>query len=65
MAETSNIVDFDTSNVNAIEVGYQSTDILGCQHYQKKCRVRASCCQKFYTCRLCHDADANHEINRY
>lgn len=25
----------------------------------------AECCKKFYTCRLCHNENENHEIDRY
>jgi hypothetical protein len=39
--------------------------VLGCKHYQQKCRLLAPCCQRWYTCRLCHDADADHEVDRY
>ena len=29
----------------------------GCKHYERKCEVLAPCCDKFYSCRLCHDED--------
>ena len=27
--------------------------------------MRSACCQKLYACRLCHDADADHTMDRY
>eukprot|EP00698_Gefionella_okellyi_P005664 TRINITY_DN15133_c0_g1_i1.p1 TRINITY_DN15133_c0_g1~~TRINITY_DN15133_c0_g1_i1.p1 ORF type:complete len:327 (+),score=36.40 TRINITY_DN15133_c0_g1_i1:113-1093(+) len=39
--------------------------ILGCSHYQRGCKLRAACCGRFYTCRLCHDAGEDHTIDRY
>ena len=26
-----------------------------CEHYQRHCRVRFSCCNKFYSCQYCHN----------
>jgi len=39
--------------------------VLGCKHYQRRCKIRAKCCGKLFTCRLCHDAVSNHTMNRY
>ena len=27
----------------------------GCTHYKRNCEVLAPCCQRFFTCHLCHD----------
>ncbi|XP_027023931.1 RING finger and CHY zinc finger domain-containing protein 1 [Tachysurus fulvidraco] len=37
----------------------------GCQHYVRKCLLKAPCCKKFYVCRLCHDDDENHKMDRF
>jgi len=39
--------------------------ILGCVHYQRNCALVAPCCQQVYVCRLCHDAEQDHKMNRY
>ena len=39
--------------------------VLGCSHYATGCRLRSACCRKLYACRLCHDADADHTMDRY
>jgi hypothetical protein len=39
---------------------------LGCPHYTRKCKLFAACCNRFVTCRHCHDAEAyDHRIDRY
>lgn len=37
---------------------------LGCEHYQRGCKVECSTCKKWYTCRLCHDAQESHKLIR-
>lgn len=37
----------------------------GCEHYARKCWIKADCCQKYYPCRRCHDEEEDHEINRH
>merc|ERR1711988_962799 len=32
----------------------ESAAVLGCAHYPRQAKIRAPCCGKFYTCRLCH-----------
>ncbi|KAI4343821.1 hypothetical protein L6164_011127 [Bauhinia variegata] len=38
--------------------------IYGCKHYQRKCKLFASCCNKLYTCIRCHDEVSDHSIDR-
>ncbi|CAJ0940846.1 unnamed protein product [Ranitomeya imitator] len=37
----------------------------GCEHYTRGCELRAPCCGKFYTCRLCHDNKETHKMDRF
>ncbi|KAJ0712992.1 putative transcription factor C2H2 family [Helianthus annuus] len=37
---------------------------FGCEHYKRKCKLVASCCNKLYTCRLCHDDATDHIMDR-
>ncbi|EQC28796.1 hypothetical protein SDRG_13477 [Saprolegnia diclina VS20] len=48
-------------------VTYHDADktIMGCQHYQRKCKLYAKCCNKFYSCRFCHDEVEKHTFDRY
>lgn len=42
------------------------TKVLGCKHYQRAVKIRATCCGKLYTCRLCHDEhEESHVMDRY
>ncbi|KAH7432042.1 hypothetical protein KP509_07G005500 [Ceratopteris richardii] len=29
--------------------------LYGCQHYRRKCKIRAPCCNEFFDCRHCHN----------
>lgn len=36
-----------------------------CSHYIRNCLVKCSECSKYYGCRLCHDEEEQHEMNRF
>ena len=40
-------------------------NIYGCNHYLRRCKILAPCCNKIYTCRLCHDENETHNIDRF
>ncbi|XP_044493115.1 E3 ubiquitin-protein ligase MIEL1 [Mangifera indica] len=31
----------------------------GCEHYRRRCKIRAPCCDKIFPCRHCHNEDVN------
>lgn len=37
---------------------------LGCQHYKRNVKVQCFECQHWYTCRHCHDAAEDHNLDR-
>lgn len=37
---------------------------LGCQHYKRNVKLQCSTCERWYTCRFCHDEAENHSLNR-
>ena len=39
--------------------------IFHCPHYKRYCYQLSKCCNKIYPCRLCHDENENHKINRH
>tara|TARA_B100001094_G_C18106023_1_gene758408 strand:- start:409 stop:1257 length:849 start_codon:yes stop_codon:yes gene_type:complete len=39
--------------------------ILICNHYERECIIVAPCCQRYFPCRLCHDENSDHKINRF
>lgn len=38
---------------------------LGCQHYERNVKLQCSTCNKWYTCRFCHDAQEDHNLIRH
>ncbi|CAL9240681.1 unnamed protein product [Arabidopsis halleri] len=38
--------------------------IFGCNHYKRKCKLFAPCCDKLFTCIRCHDEEADHSVDR-
>ncbi|OWY48885.1 CHY zinc finger-like protein [Alternaria alternata] len=38
--------------------------VLGCQHYKRNVKVQCFECRRWYTCRHCHDAAEDHNLNR-
>lgn len=37
---------------------------LGCEHYQRKVKMQCATCERWYTCRLCHDKVEDHILPR-
>lgn len=37
----------------------------GCKHYTRSCMLIAVCCKRTYPCRICHDENETHKIDRY
>lgn len=43
----------------------KAKDILGCQHYQRNCKLECPTCLKWFTCRFCHDLEVtDHKMKR-
>ncbi|CAI6338569.1 unnamed protein product [Periconia digitata] len=38
--------------------------VLGCQHYKRNVKVQCFECRRWHTCRHCHDAVEDHNLNR-
>ena len=37
---------------------------LGCAHYKRNIKLQCSACNRWYTCRFCHDEVEDHSLNR-
>lgn len=49
----------------SMEVHIKDEDrALGCEHYKRNVKLQCAVCQKWYTCRLCHDAKEDHILPR-
>ena len=42
----------------------QEANALGCEHYKRNIKLQCSACNRWYTCRFCHDAVEDHMLNR-
>ncbi|ANB15599.1 Zinc finger protein 420 [Sugiyamaella lignohabitans] len=42
----------------------ETCEVLGCEHYQRGCKLQCSTCDSWYTCRMCHDAEETHKLIR-
>ncbi|OBT44196.1 hypothetical protein VE00_04832 [Pseudogymnoascus sp. WSF 3629] len=42
----------------------EQTQVFGCQHYKRNVKLQCFTCNKWYTCRLCHDAAETHTLPR-
>lgn len=38
--------------------------VLGCPHYKRNVKLQCSACERWYTCRFCHDEVEDHSLNR-
>ena len=38
--------------------------VLGCEHYRRNVKMQCATCEKWYTCRFCHDAVEDHALPR-
>ncbi|EGX88856.1 CHY zinc finger domain protein [Cordyceps militaris CM01] len=38
---------------------------LGCAHYERNVKLQCSTCNRWYTCRFCHDAAEDHSLVRH
>lgn len=64
---------FEQLNKHAGEKSYSEvidpeTDqvLLGCEHYPRKCKLKAACCNTWVVCRFCHDHPSMaHAMNRF
>lgn len=41
------------------------TSEIKCTHYSSNCLLECPICNNFYSCRLCHDANEDHVLDRY
>ena len=57
----------EDNNTNTIsEYDIDNLDVSSnCKHYQRNCMILSPCCNKWFHCRLCHNEDNDHEIDRY
>ena len=55
----------DVADVADVAIGSSDDDVPVCDHYRRHNTIVAMCCQKEFGCRLCHDDNSDHKINRF
>lgn len=43
----------------------EEVQVLGCQHYKRNVKLQCSTCDRWYTCRMCHDEVEDHILIRH
>ena len=57
---------FNSNYSNILDKKTTKKTIDNCTHYKnRKCMILASCCNKYYQCRICHDNSEDHKIDRF
>ncbi|KAH8687828.1 hypothetical protein BGZ60DRAFT_522468 [Tricladium varicosporioides] len=57
-------LEIDDDGDAAVQDATQEVQELGCRHYKRNVKLQCSACEKWYTCRLCHDEAEDHILNR-
>ncbi|CAL6044525.1 RING_finger and CHY zinc finger domain-containing protein [Hexamita inflata] len=55
-------------NYKNVDLLFAKTKIVpsvGCEHYVRRCQLKCEICQKYYTCRFCHNEVEDHEFPRF
>lgn len=43
---------------------FEEPKVFGCPHYKRNIKLQCSSCERWYTCRFCHDEREDHSLNR-
>ena len=54
----------DMTNDRSSSYSEEEPRALGCAHYKRNIKLQCSACNRWYTCRFCHDAVEDHMLNR-
>ncbi len=49
---------------NGSSESLEESRVLGCPHYKRNIKLQCSACERWYTCRFCHDEVEDHSLNR-
>lgn len=52
------------STIHAVDVESDYEKLLGCEHYRRNVKLQCSTCNRWYTCRFCHDNVEDHILIR-
>lgn len=66
-AEASYRYRVQTVNGDGVNIAEEEEEVIsefGCPHYKRNVKVQCAACNKWYTCRLCHDMVEDHILPR-
>lgn len=63
--DMSNLSDSTQTEAMPSERAASEKKKYGCSHYERRCAYVSPCCSKVYPCRICHDDNEKHKINRH
>ncbi|KAI3341320.1 hypothetical protein F4824DRAFT_310224 [Ustulina deusta] len=52
------------STTDAADIESDDEKLLGCEHYRRNVKLQCSTCNRWYTCRFCHDKVEDHNLIR-
>ncbi|CAK8696970.1 RING finger and CHY zinc finger domain-containing protein 1-like [Clavelina lepadiformis] len=58
----------DSCDETSDDLNFDNKELIsdGCIHYTRRCKFVSPCCQKIFTCRICHDEEVtSHQLNRH
>ena len=58
-------ITWHVSLLSVSEVQDKENGDLGCEHYLRGAKMLCPDCHRFFTCRFCHNASCEHEMDRY
>lgn len=61
---SATIVDDGGEDSDDVDAAEGAGLVLGCMHYRRNVKMQCVTCDKWYTCRLCHDAAEEHTLPR-
>jgi len=64
-ANNDNISPSSLSSNEYAEGDETDEEVVGCEHYVRRCLLVAPCCNKAYVCRHCHNDAEAHEMDRH
>lgn len=61
---SATVVENDEEDPDDVDTAEGAALVLGCNHYRRNVKMQCVTCEKWYTCRLCHDEVEEHTLPR-
>ena len=64
LEKTYALLDYPDTDEEGVASSKEEIQVLGCRHYRRNVKLQCSTCDRWYTCRLCHDEVEDHILVR-